>query len=141
MNGTLVARPARTRGSAAAAPGSDRGARIRGLSLRVLGIAAEVDRHAGLVTNNPRIVTRPDRGNVAGADLALLSAARLHPHAARQAVQQVRRLAALGPCNRLEVLRPSPAGLEGPVQDRMSCNVHHRCVALAREGPRLVRAL
>ena len=83
MNGTLVARPARTRVSAAAALGSDRGARIRGLSLRVLGIAAEVDRHAGLVTNNPRIVTRTDRGNVARADLALLSAARLNAHAAR----------------------------------------------------------
>jgi hypothetical protein len=57
-----------------------------------LGIAAEVDRHTGLVTNNPRIVTRPDRGNVARADLALLSAAHLNAHAARQAVQQVRRL-------------------------------------------------
>jgi hypothetical protein len=38
-----------------------------------MGIAAEVDRHTRLVTNNPRIVTRPDRGNVARADLALLS--------------------------------------------------------------------
>jgi hypothetical protein len=139
VNGTLVARPdRRTRVAAAAAPGQDRGARIRGLSLGVLGIAAEVDRHTRLVTNDPRIVTWLDRGNVARADLALLSAARLHPHAARQAVQQMRGLAAVGPCNRLDVLRPSPAGLEGPVQDRMSCDVHHRCVALACEGPRLV---
>jgi hypothetical protein len=107
---------------------------IRVLSLGVLGIAAEVDRHAGLVTNDPRIVTWLDRGNVAGADLALLSAARLHPHAARQAVQQVRGLAAVGPCDRLEVLRPSPAGLECSVQARVACDGHHCCAALAAKG-------
>jgi hypothetical protein len=47
-------------------------------------------------------------------------------------------LAAVGPCDRLEVLRPSPAGLECSVEDRMSRDGHHRCVALAREGTRLV---
>jgi hypothetical protein len=112
--------------------------RTRVLSLGVLGIAAEVNRHAGLVAHDPCIVTRLDRGNIAGADLALLSTARLYPHAARQAIQQMRRLAAVGPCNRLDVLRPPPAGLERPVQDRVSCHGHHRCAALAREGPRLV---
>jgi hypothetical protein len=82
------------------------------LSLGVLGIAAEVDCHAGLVANDPRIVTWLDRGNVAGADLALLSAAHLHLHAARQAVQQVRGLAAVGPCNASQMPRADELNLD-----------------------------
>ena len=62
------------------------------LTLRVLGVAPEVNGHTGLVADDPRIVARLDRGDVAGADLTFLSAVRLDAHAAREAVEKVRRL-------------------------------------------------
>jgi hypothetical protein len=55
-----------------------------------------------------------------------------------QTGQQVRGLAAVGPHNRLQVLRPPPAGLVGHLQDRVPCDVHHCCLTFAREGARLV---
>jgi hypothetical protein len=55
-------------------------------------------------------VTGFDGGNITRADLALLSTVRLDAQPAREAVQKVRRLAAVGPCKRLQVLRPPPAG-------------------------------
>jgi hypothetical protein len=79
-----------------------------------------------------------DRGNITRADLALLSTVRLDAQPARQTVQQVRRLAAVGPHNRLQVLRPPPAGLVRHVHDRVPCDVHHCCLTFIREGARLV---
>jgi len=58
-------------------------ARIRVLAPRVLGIAAEVDCHAGFVAHGPRIVARLDSGNVARTDLPLFAAVGLDAHAAR----------------------------------------------------------
>src|SRR4029450_4311881 len=49
-------------------------------------------------------------------------------------------LAAVGPGNRLQVLRPAPAGLERPVQDWGAGDVHPRCLPLVHKRPRLVAA-
>jgi hypothetical protein len=94
------------------------------LALGVLDIAAEVNGHAGLIAHRPRIVAGFDGGDITRADLTLLSTVRLDAQPAREAVQEVRRLAAIGPCKRLQVLRPPPAGLVCHVQDRVPCDVH-----------------
>ena len=46
----------------------------------------------------------------------------------------MRRLAAVGPGDRLQVLRPPPSGFERPVQDWLSCDVDHAALPLPAKG-------
>jgi hypothetical protein len=103
-----------------------------------LGIAAKVYDYTGFITDDPRIMARLNRGNVARANLAFLAAIRRHVHPARQAVQEMRRLTSLGSSNGLQVLRPTPTRLKGSIQDGMSRDAYHCSPTLVSEWPGLV---
>src|SRR5262249_37507829 len=110
----------------------------RGVALQ----AAEVEQHAGVLADDPRVVPRRHVEGIAGAELTL--AAIVHPqrHAPLEHVADVLDLARLGARDRLHVLRPAPAGLERTPADRVSVQIYELDAALAAdELPYLVRAL
>ena len=83
-------------------------------SLGVVLDAAEVDRHARLVADRPRVVARGDREEIAGSDLGF-GAVVLHDlYPAWEDVAEMDRLAAIGSCDRLTCSvvagRPSSLG-------------------------------
>src|SRR5437764_7036441 len=112
--------------------------RASGLRRPVLRVAAEVDRREGLVTDDPRVVSRLDRGDIAGPDLGLGAVVVGDLHPTRHAVEQVGRLALLRPGDRLDVLGPAPPRLERAVENRVAADVDHPGLALVGERTRLV---
>src|SRR5215207_1032712 len=110
-------------------------------ALRVLRVAAEVDGDAGLVADRPGVVPRSDRRDVTGPDVGLGAVAHRDVHPAGDDVHQVRRLAAVGAGDRLDVVRPSPARLERAVEDRVAVDGDDGRLAVLGERPCLVRRL
>jgi len=106
---------------------------VRFLALRVLCVAAEVDSNAGLVAYDPRIVSRGDRNNIAWPYLALCPIVHADPHAARDAVHEMRGLAAVGLRDRLDITGPGPAWLERAQEDRMAGEVDDVSVTMRSE--------
>src|SRR5687767_12752735 len=80
--------------------------------LRVAARAEPVNSDYRLVTNDPRVVAAGQRGDVAGASFELSAVVHLDVEAAADVVLEVGRLAAVGACNRLDVIRPAPARLK-----------------------------
>src|SRR4249919_2731388 len=81
--------------------------------LRVVPDLAEVDEDACLLADGPGVVPGRDRDGVAGADLALGSVVHDDVHPAGEHVAEMRGLAAVRLGERLDVLGPAPAWLEG----------------------------
>src|ERR1700692_2026420 len=107
--------------------------------LSVVARAVPVDEHDGLVADHPGIVTRGKRGDVAGARVELAPVRHPDPQHARSVVLKVRRLAELGPRDRLDVQRPPPSGVEGRPPARAPADVDEIDAALL-ENPLLVGA-
>jgi hypothetical protein len=110
--------------------------------LRVALQATEVQQHTGLVSDDPRVVARRHVERVARAELALGAVVHQQRHAALKDVADVLDLAGVRARDRLDVLRPAPAGLEGPAADRMPIEVDELDPTHVRlELPHLVGAL
>src|SRR5204863_8045894 len=92
--------------------------------------ASEVEQHAGFVADDPRVVSGWHVECVAGPELAL--GAVVHPqcHAALQDVADVLDLTGVGPGDRLDVLRPAPARLEGSAADGVAVEIHELYTSL-----------
>src|SRR5438874_2444281 len=90
----------------------------------VLRVAAEVDPDKGLVADHPGVVAGTDRGEVAGADVALRAVVHHDMHLSADRVDQVGRLAAIRAGDRLHVLRPAPAGLPRACHRRVVADLH-----------------
>src|SRR5205823_4893338 len=95
------------------------------VALRVVAELAEVEEHAGLVAHDLGVVPRRDRDGIAGSTLALGAVVHEHLHAARHAVSEVRDLAGVRPSDRLDVVRPAPAGLEGAAPNGVTAELEH----------------
>jgi hypothetical protein len=106
------------------------GVRRAGLTLCEALDLSEIDRHAGLVPDDPCVVTRRHGKEIAGANLRLGAVVHGDVHSAREDVTQVVRLAAIGAGNWLHVLRPSPSRLVGGVQNCMTADVDDRSTSL-----------
>src|SRR5438552_2305990 len=78
----------------------------------VVGDALPVDHHARLVADDPRVVPRRTHHEIARPELELFAVVHANRHPAADEIPHVRRLAAIGPGNGLDVLRPLPARLE-----------------------------
>src|SRR5579884_3388777 len=108
-----------------------------------LGVVREslpVHDDARLVAGDPSVVAGRDVRVVAGAEVELLAVVHPHVHPARYAIAGVLCLAALRACDRLDVLRPAPAGLEGGQAHRAGFRVDQFQAAHAvLEEPGLVR--
>jgi hypothetical protein len=106
-----------------------------------LGGAAEVERHARLIADHPGVVTGPDHERVTGPQLHLGAVGHPHPLAPGDDIAGVGDLAQLGAGERLDVLRPAPAGLEHRAPDRRVIECDQIDPALLGRGPALVRAV
>src|SRR5438874_12755152 len=107
----------------------------------VLRVAAEVDPDKGLVADHPGVVAGTDRGEVAGADVALRAVVHHDMHLSADRVDQVGRLAAIRAGDRLHVLRPAPAGLPRARHRRVVADLHDLHFALTRQRALLVGPL
>src|SRR6478752_5062 len=90
-----------------------------GGALRVVGEALPVDEDTVLLTDRPGVVAGSHRGEVAGAVLDFLTVVHHDLHPAVDEVAKMRGLAAVGAGDRLDVLRPAPAGPEDRPADRV----------------------
>src|SRR5512135_889132 len=97
-----------------------------------------IDDDRRLVADHPRVVAGRQQRDVAGAELVF--AAVVHPYAqtAGHVVLEVRRLAALGSGDGLDVGRPAPAGLKGGATEGDAAESHQPDLT-AGEGAHLVR--
>jgi hypothetical protein len=84
--------------------------------------ALNVDRHRGLVTDHPSVVSWADVGDLAGHDVVGLAIPSPNANVSGEQVHSVVELAPLGPDDRLDVLRPPPARLEHLAADRDRTN-------------------
>src|SRR5215204_3987646 len=107
-------------------------------ALRVVAELAEVDEDARLVADDLRVVPGRDRHDVAGPAFALGAVVHDHLHPPGHAVAEVGDLARVGPGDRLDVLGPPPARLEGATADHPAADVHHLSLAVALERSHLV---
>src|SRR5919197_6679877 len=92
----------------------------RGISasvLRVVAGAVPIDDHDGLVSDDPGVVAARQRGDLAGAGDELGAVVHADRELAADVVLEVRRLAAVRCGDRLDVVGPAPAGLEGVPAD------------------------
>src|SRR5919198_62538 len=80
--------------------------------LRVVARAVPVDDHDPLVADHPGVVAARQRGDVTWAGDKLGAIVHSDRQAAAEVVLEVGRLAAVGTRDRLDVVRPAPAGLE-----------------------------
>src|SRR5580704_6368064 len=110
---------------------------VSGLS--VVARAVPVDEHNRFVADHPCIVARGQRGDVAGARVKLAAVRHLDAQHARRVILEVRRLAELGPRDRLDVYGPPPPGLEGQPPDRATADIDEIHAPLV-ENPLLVGA-
>ena len=106
-----------------------------------VGSDAGVQQHAGLVTHDPGVVARFDQHDVPGADRQLGAVVVPHRHLPREAHAGVPGLAALGPGDGLDVLRPAPAGLEDAAAEGEVAQGDDVHVAVSLEGTGLVRGV
>ena len=79
----------------------------------VVDHAGDIDNHDRLVADHPGVVAGRQQRDIAGAELVLAAVVHAHPEAAGYVILEMRRLAALGTGDVLDVRRPAPAGLEG----------------------------
>src|SRR5215204_5523655 len=86
---------------------------LRSCSRSVLVGPREVQDDARLVPNGPSVVSRRDHHRIVGAKLLLCAVVHYNLHPPRDHVPYVRHLATVGPCDRLDGLRPPPSWLEG----------------------------
>ena len=123
--------------------GSSRPARRPGLlRLGVVLDLAEVDEHAGLVTDDPSVVTRSDVDSIARAALTLAAVIHDDVHAPRYDIAEVSGLASVGAGDRLNVFRPAPTGLEHTAADRPRGEVDDvRRTLVVCKRPHLIRTV
>src|SRR5436190_21348829 len=108
------------------------------LLLRVLADLAEVQPDTRLVADNLGVVAWRDRRCLAGTDLALAAVVHHDLHPARDAVAEVRDLARVGACDRLQVGRPLPSRLEHAAHHRMPAQLEYVRVPVTLERSLLV---
>src|SRR5918994_484125 len=89
------------------------------------GLRLELEAHEPLVADDPRVVARLDHVRLARADLDLRSVLVPDADPARLEVADVACLAALGPGDGFEALRPPPARLEREPRGSRSAHAHH----------------
>src|SRR5919204_4833050 len=109
--------------------------RLRSAVLRVVAGAVPVDDHNGLVSDDPGVVTARQRGDLAGAGDELGAVVHADRELAADVVLEVRRLAAVRSGDRLDVVGPAPAGLEGVPADLAVADVED----LGAAAPELAR--
>src|SRR5919108_1961355 len=90
---------------------------LRSAVLRVVAGAVPVDDHNGLVSDDPGVVAARQRGDLARAGDELGAVVHADRELAAHVVLEVRRLAAVRSGDRLDVVGPAPAGLEGVPAD------------------------
>src|SRR5918997_5632148 len=86
---------------------------LRSCSRSVLVGPREVQHDARLLPNGPSVVSRRDHHGIVGAKLLLCAVVHDDLHPPRDHVPDVRHLATVGSCDRLDGLRPLPSWLEG----------------------------
>jgi hypothetical protein len=102
--------------------------------------ASEVDRHARLVADRPRVAARGDREDIAGSGLAFCAVVHDDLHSARENVAEMDRLAAVGSGDRFDVLGPGPPGLEHALEHRPGVKRNHSGLAhVGHERTRFLR--
>src|SRR5439155_16537850 len=99
---------------------------------------SKVHGYARLVAHGPRVVARLSKKDIARADFALSAVIHTDAHAAGQDVARVGRLAGVGFCQWLDVLRPTPPRLKGGSHDGSAAYIDHGGLPLGRERPRFV---
>src|SRR5665213_1074166 len=125
-----MARPSMTRTRNASPPpptarnDTDRGRPGGGSGLRVVARAVPVDEHNPLVTDDPCVVSRGQRGDIAWMRLEFGAVGHPDVEHTGGVVLEVRGLAQLSAGDRLEVLRPPPAGLQREAAYHAAANVH-----------------
>src|SRR5919197_3767175 len=90
---------------------------LRSAVLRVFAGAVPVDDHNGLVADDPGVVAARQRGDLAGAGDELGAVVHADRELAADVVLEMRGLAAVRSGDRLDVVGPAPAGLEGVPAD------------------------
>src|ERR671936_1517050 len=90
---------------------------LRSAVLRVVTGAVPVDDHNRLVSDDPGVVAARQRGDLAGAGDELGAVVHTDRELAGDVVLEVRRLAAVRSGDRLDVVGPAPARLEGVPAD------------------------
>ena len=96
-----------------------------------MGGALELHEDCRLVADDPGIVTGSDPVNLARRDLTFASVLVSHVQTARDDVADVLDLAAGGLDDRLDALRPAPAGLKGVPADLSAREVTSSTVVLS----------
>src|SRR3990172_11501446 len=86
-------------------------------------------------------MARLDLDDVAGPDLLLCPVVHADRHPPLKAVEEVRRLTALRASERLDVLGPLPAWLEGATEHRLPADVDDLSLSVACELSGFVRAV
>src|SRR5215210_4661516 len=99
-------------------------------ALGVLSDVAEVHHDAGLAADDFSVVAGGNCNDLAGTDLCLASIVHEDPHLPGKDVAEVRDLARVRLGDRLHVLRPAPAGLEGPLTDFAASDVDDLSLSL-----------
>src|SRR5262249_23045743 len=108
------------------------------MPLRVFADLAEVEEHTVLVADDFRVMPRRDRDDLAGRELLFAAVVPVDAHAALHAVPEMRYLARVGACDRLDVGRPAPTGLERATLNGPAGYRHDLRHSMALEHPRLV---
>src|SRR5450759_5286560 len=103
--------------------------------------ACRIQQDAGLVSHSPCVVSRLQPQHVAGPDSDLGAVVRANRHPPGHAEAGVPCHAGLGPGNRLDVVGPPPAWLEGPLDQGEVSQRDHIGVAVLLELPGLVRTV
>src|ERR1700694_3289376 len=116
-------RPSMTRTRSAGTPpptarnDTDRGRPGGGSGLRVVARAVPVDQHNPFVTDDPGVVSRGQRGDIAWPRLEFGAVGHADVEHTGGVILEVRGLAQLGAGDRLDVLRPAPARLQREAAD------------------------
>jgi hypothetical protein len=105
-----------------------------GVALRLAG---EVHPYVGLFSHDPSVVPRADHVDVARSYLLLGAVVVDEVHPTRNHVARVQNLAGVGPHDGLDVLRPTPLGLEGEPPRSDLVEAYYVDLAVV-EGPGLV---
>src|SRR5262249_12615781 len=103
---------------------------LRRTAERLRGRAVELEADERLAARDPGVVTGLDHVRVAGADVDLGAVVVHDVHRARHDGAAVVRLAAVGPGDRLDALRPLPARLRGQARRLDAAEIDDREVRL-----------